>query len=534
MIYASYQKRNLFTAITIAGLGMMIFPNSGQAQTAKPPTAVMMGDSYASGEGGDIGGGQSYLGAVPIPGSNVVVPPSNQPGNYCHRSAIASIFTAQLPGIEKRFNIACSGATTANIGLSGHESNKNELIQTQYLAEIAKQHDIKLIVVGIGGNDVGLPGTNKFGFTHILKKCTIKFALNALASPGNRGCDAKDMPLQSDIDVMGNAIGMSLDKIIATMNAAGKPPGSYRLILQSYPSPLPEKYHSNWAITEGVLGSRRDTDKTFVSLAVLRGAEGCPFHEKTAKAFVASAQAIGVKMAQIAKSRGVEFLGLHDALVGQARCERSDAGDSAFEAMLHPDGNVWKQWQPGQWAMIQGNTSLFNVVQESMHPNVRGHQLLGKCISGSWADPQAQKSCTANQQIVTYASPLAVENFTINFGNLQTLQGTVASKAIPDRDYPTESWKISCKVDTTYFNNNVSDDHFNQSANFTGTVVKDVLFACPYKTSAHELNIAKRFDFTFTAKVDFTDGNGVRHIGNGARSGYCERNKKVSALKCTY
>src|SRR5690606_5724315 len=74
----------------------------------------------------------------------------------CHRSDVAEIHSAELD-VDESINIACSGAATRHIlrSSAGGHSWMGESPQADQLAEIARQKNVKYIVLGIGGNDLG-------------------------------------------------------------------------------------------------------------------------------------------------------------------------------------------------------------------------------------------------------------------------------------------------------------------------------------------------------------------------------------------
>lgn len=76
--------------------------------------------------------------------------------NGCHRSDVAEVLSAQLP-VARRINIACSGAVTTNLlrASSGGTTAHGELPQADQLLSVAQTHRVRMIVVSIGGNDLG-------------------------------------------------------------------------------------------------------------------------------------------------------------------------------------------------------------------------------------------------------------------------------------------------------------------------------------------------------------------------------------------
>ncbi|HRI49603.1 MAG TPA: GDSL-type esterase/lipase family protein [Pseudomonadota bacterium] len=359
-----------------------------QDELLVPTAAVAMGDSFISGEAAD-NGGVDYLGAVTVPGTSYVIPASNVPGNYCHRSRKASIFLASLPGISARFNLACSGAESKDI--ASPNTQYSEPAQLDHLAAVARSHDIKLIVLSLGGNDLG--------FADYLISCMKKFALDAVNPLGGTGCTPSDLPDDAKFQDMKNKVTAAIDRIRTTMRAAGKADTSYRLIVQSYPSPLPGRYADPFH-RERTLGIwQYDTNWVFPGLATTRfGYPGCPFHEETGSSFIgASRKASGI-LKQVASSRGAELLALHDSLNGYGRCERANPDESAITGMLHADNSVWQDILRTGTA----GTKPFNVFQESMHPNLRGHQLLGACLGAAYASTATSKQCLPGGLVTSY------------------------------------------------------------------------------------------------------------------------------------
>ncbi|MCA1224202.1 hypothetical protein [Streptomyces sp. 8L] len=162
---------------------------------------VSMGDSYISGEGGRWQGngavelsyrsrqGSAFgtdRAAFNCTGSGKDEVCDHDPkrvygetasGNeMCHRSDLAPIKSiGDILGIlaERRFNIACSGATTADVT---DNPFKGEEPQVKQLAKITSQHNVKYVVLSIGGNDLG--------FSEIGYNCVVGYI-------GNKPCSTK-------------------------------------------------------------------------------------------------------------------------------------------------------------------------------------------------------------------------------------------------------------------------------------------------------------------------------------------------------
>ena len=137
----------------------------------------------------------------------------------------------------------------------------------------------------------------------------------------------------------------------------------------------------------------------FPNLATTRfGYPGCPFHEETGASFIGASRKASDILKQVASSRGAEFLALHDSLNGYGRCERTNPDESAITGMLHADNSVWQDILRTGTA----GTKPFNVFQESMHPNLRGHQLLGACLGAAYASTASSKQCLPGGSVTSY------------------------------------------------------------------------------------------------------------------------------------
>lgn len=150
------------TVLGATGLSM----GAGSAWAAvKPPAVVSIGDSYISGEAGrwkgnslDIDGDRDGTDRAYVNGirdEHVVYGTSYD--NGCDRSDSAEIKSAQFPFGVVPFNLACSGAETINVisTKKGGVSFKGEVPQNDALRKLVKEVNVQLIVVNVGGNDLG-------------------------------------------------------------------------------------------------------------------------------------------------------------------------------------------------------------------------------------------------------------------------------------------------------------------------------------------------------------------------------------------
>ncbi len=346
----------------VAGLmGLVVVVPAGPAAAKKiaPPTAaVSLGDSYISGEAGrwqgnsvnpllDRDGTDRAFTGTGYDLSRVYLPPSDT--NGCHRSDVAEIRSGPLP-VAERVNLACSGAVTTNIfrTSSGGQGQNGELPQADQLATVARQKQVKLVVLSIGGNDLG--------FSSIVSAC-----LQAYETIGGPPCQPSQ---QAVIDAkfataMAN-VGKAIDEIRAAMQSAGYKATAYRLVLQSYPSAIPRG--SEIRVPEIDRNARTNVD-------------GCPLYDSDAtwaRDSVVSQISNGLK--SVAASRGAQFLDLRNFLQGREICSTSTRLATPTEPPSATTSD-WARFLNLSAVETQGQ------LQETFHPNAYAQQALGQCLS---------------------------------------------------------------------------------------------------------------------------------------------------------
>lgn len=331
--------------------------SAAPALAALPTAAVSLGDSYISGEAGRWQGNSvnpagsrdgtdlAFTGTS-YDLSRVYIPPSDT--NGCHRSSSAEINSGPL-NVDQRVNIACSGAVTKNIfrATSGGVGQNGELPQADQLSTVAQQNEVRLVVLSIGGNDLG--------FSSIVSACLQAYVT---AGPPCQG------PQQSVIDAKFPTamadVGKAIDEIHATMSSAGYAPGDYRFVLQSYPSAVPRG--SEIRVPEIDRNARTNVD-------------GCPLYDSDAtwaRDSVVSQISNGLK--SVAASKGVQFLDLRDLLQGREMCSVSTrlAGPLTPPSATTSD---WARFLNVSAVVTQGQ------LQETFHPNAYAQLALGNCLS---------------------------------------------------------------------------------------------------------------------------------------------------------
>ena len=267
-------------------------------------------------------------------------------GNSCHRSEVAPIHSNSIP-VANKINLACSGAATANII---DQIYKGEAPQATQLVGVAQSNDVEMIVLSIGGNDLG--------FSDIITECTLQFSTSPSWNPNLCQDDQQPIVDQAMPAAM-DGVGASIDAVRSSMTTAGYSDADYRFVLVSYPSPIPRgseiRYsQSGWSrLTTG----------------------GCPFWNADADwTRDRLVPQISDNLRGVAADRGIEFLDYRDAFQGNENCsnQAQRAGRSG------PNGAT------AEWTRWVGTGILQGDLEESAHPNAYGQRALGDCLSLLW------------------------------------------------------------------------------------------------------------------------------------------------------
>jgi len=370
-----HRRRSFPVVAVLLLLASLVVGTSSAAAAKKPapssgPTAaVSLGDSYISGEAGRWQGNsinplldrdgtdRAFTGGT-YDLSRVYEPPSDV--NGCHRSDVAEIRSASLP-VEERVNISCSGAVTRNIfrTSSGGQGQNGELPQADQLAAVARQKNVKLVVLSIGGNDLG--------FASIISACLQAYTTKSPpCQPSQQAAiDAKFATAMANV-------GKAIDEVRAAMKSAGSRPADYRFVLQSYPS----------AIARGTELRVPEADKN-----ARINVDGCPIYDSDAtwaRDSVVNQIANGLKT--VAAGRGVQFLDLRDLLQSREMCSTSTR---LATPTTPPSASTsdWARFLNLSAVQTQGQ------VQETFHPNAYGQRAFGACLTRLYVQT-ANAACT--------------------------------------------------------------------------------------------------------------------------------------------
>ena len=229
------------TALALT-LGSFAAPAAADGPGVGTPWVVTVGDSYISGEAGRWAGntndGEQYHDAL---GSTAYFDNATRTAeviNRCHRSWAAETY---IGGGVNGYNIACSGARTSTFtdgdgrfkpGLDFYLSGSNQG-QARMLQTFASTHNVKLVVVSIGGNN--------FNFGSIVSQCVQDF----LGSPSWWPDYCKDDSsvtanfTSTNISNQTTAIKNALLNVRQAMTNAGYGSSAYSILVQNYMSPIP-------------------------------------------------------------------------------------------------------------------------------------------------------------------------------------------------------------------------------------------------------------------------------------------------------
>ncbi len=394
---AKGSKRPGFAALATAIAGMLAAYSAWapQARAADQgafaqkaePVAVSLGDSFISGEAGRWwGNGDLAAAAFCTRGGTdraayrfagfcrydpkrvydgTAVDPRRPTTTGCHRSDVAEITGTRQIALTP-VNLACSGAETEHLLTEPFKENKEP--QTRLLQTLAATHQVKLIVVSIGGNDLHL--------SDLLRRCTDQY-MNSRPSCAATG---EGQRLLAQLPQVATDVGKVIDKIRQVMNAAGSPSGGYKLILQSYPSPVPTSGKVRDIFPEAGGGK---TKRTLVGGCPLWNADFDLMHDTVAPA-------IDTMLQKVAADKNVTFLSMLHALDGHALCENGTRQAGPSEEAGELGGQMeWVRFGTAGMKTSQG------FQQESLHPNAFAQQSQGRCLAAAYQNPSPTQTCTS-------------------------------------------------------------------------------------------------------------------------------------------
>lgn len=382
---------------------------------SKPVTAVVLGDSFSSGQagrwrgnaivpqGGGVFGGNPFIqtfgtdGASQDGGNSGWVDPVHwdsvyEPGsihNGCHRAYSAPIQQLRqpyfpLPPFQIRgpfpevVNLACSGARNKHLWPLEHggESQEDQAPQITRLDSLMQSNDVKLIVVGIGGNDMN--------FSNMIQSCIVAWATKHWTFKDNANCfvDIHE-GLDSVLHENYGKVAKTIDLVRQTMTNHGKSdPDDYRIVLMGYPN-----------IVAGISSNRyADKDRREHGRCPFTGPDSGYIDERMMPKFNAMYKAL-------AHEKSVDVIDPESVLYGHRLCEHGSLR-ARPETQATPENMEWVRYIDHSLDVNGGLSSLVDLLfdsfgspiypgeqgrfTEAMHPNQFGQEALGSCIRKWW------------------------------------------------------------------------------------------------------------------------------------------------------
>lgn len=210
--------------LLLVALGAVLaLPAAAHAGPGSSTTAIVsLGDSYISGEAGrwegnsiNASGNRDGTDRAAFDCTAVVCSYDSArvygatAADGCDRSDVAEIKTTTISAATK-VNFACSGATTANIfrASKGGQPFKREPTQGDQLLYTAVKSNVKLVVLSIGGNDLG--------FASIVEACATAYLTHHAACK-----ESQQAVLDSKFPTAMRDVGRAIDEIRKRTNDSG-------------------------------------------------------------------------------------------------------------------------------------------------------------------------------------------------------------------------------------------------------------------------------------------------------------------------
>lgn len=404
-----FRRVAAMAALLVGTVGIQVV-QSGAAHAALPTAAVALGDSFISGEGAG-----NYQPVVDASGTAQAFPgwsASNGNAYFCHRSANASLFKASLPGIQDRFNLACSGGQPADIAnpSSARAKGRSVASQLDQLRVVAQTHDIDVVLIGLGSNNT------QFTFGDVATVCANRFIADAWTGwwefwaylggeVPQEPCTVSDLASDAEVATATTETTIALRQILDTLTQIDAD-GVHRVVLQTYTNPLPLDVAPQYRDED----NRTDTRDKFRALGAERYAAGCPIHRASLAPGHVFSQNLGslVKNAYTTlvaerPTADLRVLDVQKAFDGARLCENPGSPTDTLATPVRvqdgPSGTFVTSLSGWDKIGVQraANTCVtyFQTCQESWHPNTAGHAVLGQCLTGALT--------TASRTIVTCA-----------------------------------------------------------------------------------------------------------------------------------
>lgn len=379
------------------GLGLPSRRELGEQ--AGKPWVVSLGDSYISGEAGAWDGNveNSLNDKLVYRGrSTYFDSPDMMPGGtaetrrLCHRSDSAAIHI----GIVNSKNFACSGALATSGYIDdgewkpgidfGTEPGGKGVGQAQMLQDFAKDHDVKMVALSIGGNDA------KFGL--IVGTCVKNFLTSSVVWPSLCSKDPQVLKHASaeSADAVAKRVGKAIANIRTAMTAAGYTEDEWVLSVQNYPGVIPPS-----------------KDFRYWQTIFRQSDGGCGFWNAdadwAATKWLPTVNGAVAKAVRDTKASNVHLLDLSQAFRGHELCQKAV---TTADKLTRPSRQT--RFDRLEWVMqiraISANYSEADQ-QESIHPNYMGQMAERNCLRRMYLNPKSARCLQDGTTITADGEP---------------------------------------------------------------------------------------------------------------------------------
>jgi hypothetical protein len=378
----------LAALLTAGALVLALSALAAPARAAGPgegaPWTVSVGDSYISGEAGRWAGNtnesSSWIDALGASAYDDNAAGNGELIEGCHRSKSAEVY---IGGGVSGENLACSGAKTSTVagspfkpGIDFYNSGGQEG-QALMLQHFAASHNVKLVAVSIGGNN--------FNFASIVQTCLTDW----LTSPWwwQHHCSEDSSVTENftpaNVAAQKAAIKGAIQNVAQAMTNAGYSSSQYTILVQDYPSPIPNgsgfRYPESGWTRQSVGGCGFwNSDANYANSAMLPTIDN---------AVLGAASAAGLP--------NVKTMDLSSAFNGRRLCEKG-------VGLLEEEGlSSWTNSgavNKTEWVnQIRTITAIFPPyeIQEDLHPNYWAQLALRNCLTQAY-NGGAPKGGTCN------------------------------------------------------------------------------------------------------------------------------------------
>jgi hypothetical protein len=369
----------LLTCSGTLAIGAALLPAAARADGpgVGTPAVASVGDSYVSGEGGRwAGNSNSSESLVDALGPTAYYDNSTDTGELipgCHRSKSNE---AMIGSGTVDVDLACSGAETATQpyesgddfkpGLDFYNDGDGHEGQALLLQQYAQTHNVKMVILGIGGNN--------YNFAGIVEDCVADFLDSPSWWPDYCSTDSSvsSEVSSSDIATQTAAIKQAILNIDQAMLNDGYTNSQFTIMVQDYPSPIPTS--SGFRYSQSGY-TRQDTG-------------GCGFWNTDANwANSTLLPDINNSLWSAAAGTGlpnIKEMQIQSAFDGRRLCENTVnlVEDSGYAAWNSPGAVNHIEWfnQVRTVSTLDGDYSI----QEDLHPDYYAQMALRNCMTQAW------------------------------------------------------------------------------------------------------------------------------------------------------